>query len=399
MAVGCRLTHIATTVNSTPQPPIESSLIMASSPARAERPLTSAVVGTGAISQEHLSFLAGRTEAGDVSSKADLRAVCDLSPAAARYAATTFGASASYTDLAEMLEVEKPDVVHVLTPPDTHVALATMCLEAGANVICEKPITVNRPDLETLLATAERCGRQIMESHNYRFNSAIREISAAIGAGELGAVREVVIRIALPITDPEGRFGDRNLPNSIHGLPAGVIHDFTTHFSYLLIHLAPGVVYDRVAAAWSRHGDNELFSVDDLDALLVGEGPDGAVHARLRFDARSSPDTFTVTVRGSNGLAETDLFQPYLRLVRPRPGGSKLSPIVNHLVNGTSLVKSGVRNLGHKLLQQGPYEGLHSMLDLTYSALVTGAEMPVSPEDMLAASALVDSLLDEKAAL
>ncbi|MCP3989408.1 MAG: Gfo/Idh/MocA family oxidoreductase [Actinomycetia bacterium] len=372
---------------------------MASSLGQAERPLISAVVGTGAISNEHLSFLAGRTAAGDVSAMADLRAVCDLSPAAGRYAAATFGAAASYTDLEEMLEVEKPDVVHVLTPPATHLALATMCLEAGANVICEKPITINRSDLENLLATAERCNRQIMESHNYRFNSAIGEISAAIAAGELGTVREVTIRIALPITDPEGRFGDPNLPSLLHCLPAGVIHDFTTHFSYLLIHLAPGVVYDRVAAAWSRHGDNELFSVDDLDALLVGEGPNGAVHARLRFDARSAPDTFTVTVRGSVGLAETDLFHPYLRMVRPRLGGSKLSPIVNNLVNGSSLVKSGVRNLGHKLLQQGPYEGLHKMLDLTYRALVAGVEMPVSPEDMLAASALVDSLLDDKAAL
>jgi predicted dehydrogenase len=212
-------------------------------------------------------------------------------------------------------------------------------------------------------------------------------------------VREVTIRIALPVTDPDGRFGDQNLPSSIHNLPAGVIHDFTTHFSYLLMHLAPGVAYDRVAAPWSRHGDNDLFPVDDLDALLVGEGPDGAVHARLRFDARSSPDTFTVTVRGSKGLAETDLFQPYLRVVRPRPGGSKLSPIVNHVVNGTNLVRSGVRNLGQKLLQQGPYEGLHHMLDLTYSALSTGTGMPVTPADMLAASALVDSLLDEKAAL
>jgi hypothetical protein len=39
------------------------------------------------------------------------------------------------------------------------------------------------------------------------------------------------------------------------------------------------------------------------------------------------------------------------------------------------------------------------MLDLTYSALATGTDLPVTPADMLAASALVDTLLDEKAAL
>lgn len=371
---------------------------MASSP-RPSQPLRTAVVGTGGISQEHLSFLSGRTAAGDVSDRVEVRAVCDLSPAAAEYAATTFGASTHYTDLAELLANEQPDVVHVLTPPSTHVPLATMCLKAGADVICEKPITADRNELETLLATADGLGRRIMESHNYRFNSAIRQISAAIGRGHLGVVREVEIRIALPVTDPAGRFGDRNLPSPIHAMPAGVIHDFTTHFSYLLLHLAPAVSYHRVAAAWSRHDDNEVFRYDDLDALLIGDGPDGAVHARLRFDARSAPDTFSVTVRGSEGYAETDLFQPYLRMVRPRPGGSKLSPVVNHVVNGAGLMRSGFRNFGDKLLQNGPYEGLHRMLDLSYTALAAGTDLPVSPQDMLNASALVDQLLSEGATL
>ena len=372
---------------------------MAPSSYQANVPLKAAVVGTGGISHEHLSFLAGRTAAGDVSDRVDLRAVCDLSPAAAAYAASTFGAAASYTDLKALLYEERLDVVHVLTPPSTHVPLAEMCLEAGAHVICEKPITATRPALEALLATADRLDRRVMESHNYRFNAAISDICAAVHRGELGAIREVTIRIALPVTDPEGRFGDPNLPSPIHDMPAGVIHDFTTHFAYLLLHLAPGVVYDRVAAAWSRHGSNELFRFDDLDALLIGEGPDGAVHARLRFDSRCAPDTFTVTVRGSQGLAETDLFQPYLRVVRPRLGGSKLSPVVNHVVNGAGLVSSGVRNFGRKLLQQGPYEGLHRMLDLTYAALVSGSELPVSVDDMLAASDLVDSLLNKEATL
>jgi predicted dehydrogenase len=368
---------------------------MASPSAPPRLPLKAAVVGSGGISKEHLSFLAGRTAAGTVIDRVALIGVCDLSAAAAGYAARTYGAAQSHTDLARMLEDAAPDVVHVLTPPASHVRLATRCLEAGAHVICEKPITASRKELEELLAVAERNGRKLMESHNYRFNAGIRNLADAIGRGDLGAVSEVEIRITLPVTDPEGRFGDPNLPSPLHDMPAGVIHDFTTHFSYLLLHLAPATTYTRVAAAWSRHGDNALFRYDDLDALLIGEGPDGAVHARLRFDARGAPDAFTVTVRGRRGFAETDLFQPYLRTVRPRPGGAKLSPIVNHLANGAGLVTSGVRNLGQKLLQHGPYEGLHRMLDLTYSALATGSELPVTPDEMLQASALVDLLLDE----
>ncbi|MDH3683865.1 MAG: Gfo/Idh/MocA family oxidoreductase, partial [Acidimicrobiia bacterium] len=353
----------------------------------------------GAISHEHLSFLAGRTTVGPVGDRVRLAAVCDLSPTAGAFASAEFGAETSHTDLTEMLETARPDVVHVLTPPETHPVLVAQALDAGADVICEKPITPDLATLDELLAKASARGRRLIESHNYRFNESIRRIRNEIDAGALGPVREVEIRIVLPVTDPAGRFGDPNLPNPIHRMPAGVIHDFTTHFAYLVRHLAPGVDYRRVAAAWSRHDDNALFRYDDLDALLIGEGPDGAVHARLRFDARSAPDSFTVTVRGADGFAETDLFQPYVRFVRPRPGGAKISPIVNHLAGGATLLTAGVRNLGQKLLQHGPYEGLHRMLDEIYTALATGKEPPITTDDLRSASELVDLLLDERVAL
>lgn len=360
------------------------------------RPVRAAVVGSGAVSHAHLSYLAGRTAFGAVDDKVTLSAVCDLSLAAAEHAASTFGPAETFTDLGDLLRCSEPDVVHVLTPPASHPTLVAMCLEAGAHVICEKPAAPTLGELEALLTLAARADRHLMESHNYRFNAEIRQLRSLLDAGRLGTVREVDIRISLPVTDPAGRFGDRNLPNPIHRLPAGVIGDFATHFGYLLHHLAPGVEYERIAAGWSRHGDNELFRYDDLDALLIGHGPGGALHARLRFDARTAPDLFTVTVRGSEGFAETDLFHPYLRLVTTRPGGGKLSPIVNQLATGGGLVMSGFRNLSRKLLDRGPYEGLHRMLDETYQALVTGTEPPVSPADMRAVAALIDRLLTDR---
>ena len=291
------------------------------------------------------------------------------------------------------------DVVHVLTPPSTHVALATMCLEAGADVICEKPITSTTAELEALLDVADAYGRMVMESHNYRFNDGFVDVQEMVTAGRLGSLTDVEIRIALPITDPAGRFGDPNLPSPIHKMPAGVLHDFTTHFAYLLLALAPDVKFHRMAAAWSNHSADPIFRFDDLDALLVGDGPNGPVHARLRFDSRSGPDTFSVMVRGTRGWTQTDFFQPYARTVVPRPGGAQLSPIVNHVANGLSLARDGVTNFGKKLLQHTPYHGLHRMLDETYAALLDGRPLPISRQDMVEASRLVDRLLDQEVRL
>lgn len=347
--------------------------------------LRAAVVGTGGISKEHLAFLS-------TSPRAELVGVCDRSPVAAGYAATTYG-TRPFRDLGDMLDDVRPDVVHVLTPPTTHVAISEQALAAGCHVICEKPITLTAPDLDTLLAAANRADRYVVENHNYRFNPEVEHIADLVAAGKLGTIGEVEVRMGLPVNDPGGRFGDPNLPSPIHQLPAGVIHDFITHLAYLVGFFTPKVTWTSVDSRWSRHGGLAHVPVDDLDSMLVGTGPDGAVHGRIRFSALLAPDTFEITVRGSLGYAQVELFSGRVTDVLPRPGGKQLSPIVNMMVGGASLFVGGPRSLRRKIMQQGPYVGLARFLDLTYAALAAGSPPPVTPDDMRRASELIDRLV------
>lgn len=343
--------------------------------------MKSAVIGTGEISAEHLKFLAGCTSTR-------LVGVCDLSRAAASYAADTFGAEEAYTDHKQMLDVARPDVVHVLTPPQTHVVLSSDCFDAGAHVICEKPITLSHAQFTSLWNHATSKGRRLIEDHNYRFNRPVLQIEKLINDGVLGEVMEVDVRMALRIRDG-GRFADRNLPNPAHKLPAGVIHDFITHLSYLVLRFFPDP--DKVSAAWTNHGNDDLFKYDDLDALLIA----GEKHARIRFSCRTGPDCFALTVRGVKAEVQTDLFHPYMRLIKPRKGGEKLAPVANQFVNGLELAWSSWRTLRNKLMQRTPYEGLHTLLNRTYDALKHDAEPPVTFEDMDRASRLIDQMLLE----
>lgn len=362
--------------------------------------LKSAVIGTGVISKQHLSFLQSCPNA-------NLVGVCDLSPAAVNYAVETFGASKAgsqtagqvgqpqtaiaYTDYGQMLKEAQPDVVHILTPPQTHQSIATDCLRAGAHVICEKPVAPSFNDFKDLWQVSRECDRYLMEDHNYRFNGPVRAIQALIDDGTLGEVQEVEIRMALDLRSG-GRYADENLPSPIHQMPAGVIHDFITHLSYLLLSFLPEANFDRVSAAWSNHGGGDLFKYDDLDALVIG----GQAHGRIRFSSYTSPDCFAITVRGDKGYAETDLFQPYLRCVVPRSGGKQLSPLVNHFANGWELMSASARNFRRKIMQKTPYEGLHYLLNETYSALSAGQAPPIGFDDMARTSQLVEALLAQE---
>jgi predicted dehydrogenase len=356
--------------------------------------LKSAVIGTGVISKQHLSFL----QACD---RSNLVGVCDLSPAAVHYAVDTFQAAAAYTDYAQMLEIEKPDVVHILTPPQTHLSIATDCLRSGAHVICEKPVAPTYGEFKDLWQISKECDRFLIEDHNYRFNGPVRAIQALIDDGTLGEVQEIEIRMALDLRSG-GRYADENLPNPIHKMPAGVIHDFITHLSYLLLSFMPPSTpgfesgfesgFDRVSAAWSNHGGGDLFKYDDLDALVVA----GQVHGRIRFSSYTAPDCFSITVRGSRGYAETDLFQPYLRCVVPRSVGKQLSPLVNHFASGWELMSASVRNFRSKIMQRNAYDGLHYLLGETYQALSEGQAPPIGFNDMARTSRLVEALLAQE---
>src|SRR3954469_20975086 len=342
------------------------------------KPLRAAVIGTGKISEEHLRFLSS-------SRTVELAGVCDLSPSLTKYAVDRFPAdtgkpAAAFTDSGRMLEELPPDVVHVLTPAHTHTKLVSATLGAGAHVIVENPVPPTNSQFHQLWDLARARGRQIVEDHNYRFNEPILRIERLLNDNGIGEVREVDVRMCLNVRKPGGRYADESLPHPSHNLPAGVIHEFITHLCYLALRFLPD--WDRVAAAWSKHGDEPLFKYDDLDALVIG----GPVHARIRFTSHASPDCFTVTVRGTKGWAETDLFQPHLRVVVPRKGGQQLSPLVNHWANGVDLVTASVRGFRNKVMQKTPYEGLRTFLGRTYAALRDGREPPVTFDDMDRAS-------------
>lgn len=343
--------------------------------------LKSAVIGTGAISKEHLSFLSK-------SERSKIVGVCDLSKASAKYAAQRYGADSTYTDYRQMLSETKPDIVHILTPPQTHKQITKDCLEAGVHVFCEKPMAPTYDEFQELCHLAQSQNRWLIENQNYCFNEKILTIKRLLDEGVLGEVREVEVRISLSVRDG-GVFADENLPNPIHKLPAGVIHDFITHLSSLVVRFIPD--FDRVSAAWSNHGGGELFKYDDLDAIAIGN----SAHARIRFTSHASPAAFNVVVRGSEGYVETDLFQPYLRCVIPR-GGKLLSPLINHFVNGCDLINSTFINFRNKIMQKTPYEGLHRLLDKTYEALIDEKTPPISFEEMERTNRLINQLLLEK---
>jgi D-apiose dehydrogenase len=85
-----------------------------------------------------------------------------------------------------MLESVRPDVLAVLTPPDTHVSLAALGLRAGCHVLCEKPVAPRLEDADELATLAREVGRSVVVNQQYRFMRIHEAARAAIGGPEFG---------------------------------------------------------------------------------------------------------------------------------------------------------------------------------------------------------------------
>ena len=341
-----------------------------------ERRFRTAVIGCGTIAYEHLPFLAS-------SPLVELIAVCDRSRAAATFVQRRFGAAHAFTDYAAMLAKAKPEVVHVLTPPQTHVKIARDCLDAGTHVICEKPMAASADQTIELLDHASARGRMLVESRNYLFNDQVVELGGIIDSGSLGEVREVDLMLSLDFVS--GPFGDLNLAGPGVDLPAGAVHDFLPHLAYLFLHFArhSGEV-DSVRGRLENLSGNARIGFDHMDALIVA----GTTRGRIRITSDVGPDSFRVYVRGTKASVESDLFNPFLRIDGPPDVGKRSA--LGQMRNGVSLVGAGFRNLRNKVLQHGTYHGMPRMLDAIYRSLARSSQPPIQPQGMIDAARLVD---------
>jgi predicted dehydrogenase len=341
-------------------------------------PLRAAVIGCGAIAHEHLAFLARSPDAR-------LVALCDRSAALAQAAGNLYTPAPVYTDAEQMLAEARPDVVHVLTPPQTHDMLVRQALAAGAHVICEKPMTGTAEETASLLQAAEAAGRVLVESRNLLFNDPVFALLETVRSGRLGTVRECDVLLQLDFL--AGPFGDENLEGPGVALPGGAVHDFLPHLVYLFQALTGAGDATAVHGRLENLSGNRRAGFDFLDALVDA----GEVRGRLRIASDVEPSAFRVAVRGSQASVETDLYNPFWRYEGP-PDIGKRAPL-GQVRAGFGLIGAGLANLRNKIGQHGTTHGMGRMLQAVYSAIRRGETPPITPEEILATARLTDSVI------
>jgi predicted dehydrogenase len=94
-------------------------------------------------------------------------------------------------ELATMLTRERVDVLIVTSVDDTHAGHIVTALEAGCEVITEKPMTVNAEGCRAILDAIDRTGGTVSVAFNYRFNPLHEQVRQVLASGEIGEIGSV----------------------------------------------------------------------------------------------------------------------------------------------------------------------------------------------------------------
>ncbi len=124
----------------------------------------------------------------------------------AQAVAKEFNIPAAYGDWREVLDKHPVDLVCVVTPTVYHAPMTLAALDAGAHVICEKPMAMHEDEARAMLDAAQAKGRVHLIGHELRFNPNRRKVRDLIASGAIGSVRHInIVNISAAWGDPASR--------------------------------------------------------------------------------------------------------------------------------------------------------------------------------------------------
>jgi len=138
------------------------------------------LVGTGGIGDAHVRAV--QSTGGRV----QLAAACDIDAARARTFCDRHKIPAAHTDYAAMLTAEKPDIVLIAAPPGLHAGMSIAAMEAGAWVLCEKPLCASLAEFDRIAEAEQRTGRRTSSVFQMRFATSNTHVRSLMQAGHFG---------------------------------------------------------------------------------------------------------------------------------------------------------------------------------------------------------------------
>ncbi len=169
---------------------------------------------------------------------------------------------------------ERAEVVCIVTPNDTHYAIAKACVEAGFNVICDKPLCHTSEQADELVSLTNKHGVVFAVTYNYSGYPMVKQAGHLVQSGQLGAIRKVIVEynqgwLASALEKTGQKQADWRTDPARSGA-GGAIGDIGSHCEQLVSYVT-GLEIESICA--------------DLTSFVQGRRLDDDANVLLRFKA------------------------------------------------------------------------------------------------------------------
>jgi predicted dehydrogenase len=215
----------------------------------------------------------------------------------------------SYSQMARS-EAARPigqrlDFVVIVTPNDQHYPIARMFLEAGFNVVCDKPVTVNLAQAKALRAVVARSKKVFVLTHNYAGSAMVKVARELVRTGRLGVVRKVIVEYyqgwLADCVEASGRKQAMWRTDPARGGIGGCVSDIGTHAEHLARYVT-GLELAAVCAELTTFVPRRQVNDDCTVLLRYQGGAKGLLHASQI--AVGEDNALTLRVYGTKGALE-----------------------------------------------------------------------------------------------
>jgi predicted dehydrogenase len=223
-------------------------------------------------------------------------AVADLNAARLEVAKTDFPLIQTFGDAGEMLAIARPDLVAIITPHNTHAAISLQCLEAGAGVVCEKPMAITLEECDRMISLARKRDLLLSVYHNRHWDGCILE-----------AVDRIVRKRAIgDVFRVEAHMGGHERPGkwwrSSRSISGGIHYDWGVHLVEYTLQLIDSPVVEVSAFAkegfWETNWGRDT-NQDELSAVV--RFANGALLNLRITQLDLKPDPYQLVVTGTRG--------------------------------------------------------------------------------------------------
>ena len=274
------------------------------------------LIGYGFMGRTHSNTHRKVTHFFDVPYQPVLKTICGLVEAEAKAFADKWGYESHTTDWRKVVEDPAIDLVEICVPNNVHATIAIAAAKAGKAVICEKPLALNGPQGEEMVAAVEKAGVPNLVSFNYRRVPAVTLIKRLVDEGRLGRIfhyrADFLQDWTISKEVPQGGMGTWRLDVKAAG--SGVTGDLLAHcIDTAMWHNGPITSVTAMTETFVKErkhaetGKMEPVGIDDACTFICRFGNGSMGNFESTRYARGHKAKYTLEINGEKASLSWDL--------------------------------------------------------------------------------------------